>query len=217
VGTPLQQRCSRALGAAVRPGRPFGAARPAVALRRRSLLLRIRLSTPATGSDLGSAAVEFALLMPVFVMLIFGMLTGGFTYSEYSGITQAAREGGRYGATLPFDPTQSSPVTTWLSDVLQATEDAAGSDAALTATNSSICVAYVSGTDPTQTESMTETSGGTPITSSTACWTDNAPPNDDRVQVDIQRDADISIGLADWTVHLNATAITYYDRLPPPS
>ena len=47
--------------------------------------------------------MEFALVLPVLVMLVFGMLTGGILYNQQLALTQAAREGARYGATLPLD------------------------------------------------------------------------------------------------------------------
>lgn len=48
--------------------------------------------------DNGGAAVEFALLLPVFIMILFGILTFGFLFNSYVGITHAAREGVRWAA-----------------------------------------------------------------------------------------------------------------------
>src|SRR5438132_11913700 len=46
----------------------------------------------------GSAAVEFALIIGVLAMLIFGMLQFGLTFFELQNLRAAAREGGRLGA-----------------------------------------------------------------------------------------------------------------------
>lgn len=51
----------------------------------------------------GASLVEFALLLPLFMMLILGMVTGGQAYFRKIAITDAVREGARYGATFPAD------------------------------------------------------------------------------------------------------------------
>src|SRR5262245_43856124 len=48
--------------------------------------------------DDGAAAVEFALIVGVLAMLIFGMLQFGLTFFELQNLRASAREGGRYGA-----------------------------------------------------------------------------------------------------------------------
>jgi Flp pilus assembly protein TadG len=45
----------------------------------------------------GSAAVEFALLLPVLVLLIFGIIEFGVLLYDQQVITNASREGARYG------------------------------------------------------------------------------------------------------------------------
>jgi Flp pilus assembly protein TadG len=46
----------------------------------------------------GAAAVEFALIVGVLAMLIFGMLQFGITFFELQNLRASAREGGRLGA-----------------------------------------------------------------------------------------------------------------------
>lgn len=60
----------------------------------------------ACGDD-GAAAVEFALLLPLFLMLCFGSISGGILFNDKLSLTQGVREAARYGATLPYnaDPT----------------------------------------------------------------------------------------------------------------
>ena len=48
--------------------------------------------------DDGAAAVEFALIVGVLVMLIFGMLQFGLTFFELQSLRAADREGARLGA-----------------------------------------------------------------------------------------------------------------------
>jgi Flp pilus assembly protein TadG len=46
----------------------------------------------------GAAAVEFALIVGVLVMLLFGMLQFGLTFFELQNLRSATREGGRLAA-----------------------------------------------------------------------------------------------------------------------
>ena len=48
--------------------------------------------------DRGAAAVEFALLLPVVLLLLFGIVDFGLALKAQITITQAAREGARLGA-----------------------------------------------------------------------------------------------------------------------
>ena len=58
-------------------------------------------TAPARRSDeQGTALVEFALILPLVLMLAFGVVTAGLTYNHKIDLTHAAREGARYGATL---------------------------------------------------------------------------------------------------------------------
>ncbi len=47
----------------------------------------------------GQSIVEFALLIPVLLLMLLGAVDLGRAYAEYVAITNAAREGARYGAS----------------------------------------------------------------------------------------------------------------------
>ena len=49
------------------------------------------------GED-GAAAVEFALILSLLLVIVFGIIEFGRTYSEYQVFVGAAREGARHGA-----------------------------------------------------------------------------------------------------------------------
>lgn len=49
-------------------------------------------------SERGAAAVEFALVLPVFLLLVLGIITFGLIFKDYLGISHAAREGVRWAA-----------------------------------------------------------------------------------------------------------------------
>ncbi len=53
-------------------------------------------------SEKGAAAIEFALILPVLIVLIFGMIEFGRAYNAYLAVTHAAREGARLAAVGDF-------------------------------------------------------------------------------------------------------------------
>lgn len=64
------------------------------------------------GDDRGSAIVELALVLPVIMALALGIMTGGQAYFDKVSLTDAVREGARYGASLKVPDT-----STWQQDV----------------------------------------------------------------------------------------------------
>jgi Flp pilus assembly protein TadG len=66
----------------------------------------------ARRTERGSAALEFALVLPVLGALLFGVITLGITYSRAVGLTDAVREGSRFAATADM----TSP--SWTADVI---------------------------------------------------------------------------------------------------
>lgn len=57
-------------------------------------------------------AVEFALVLPLLVMLLLGVTTTGLSYSRAIGVTNAVREGARFGATA------DSMAASWANDAV---------------------------------------------------------------------------------------------------
>ncbi len=51
----------------------------------------------------GSAAVEFALILPLFMLLVLGSLDWGYYFFVTQVVTNAAREGARAGTLDPTD------------------------------------------------------------------------------------------------------------------
>jgi Flp pilus assembly protein TadG len=86
--------------------------------------------------DEGAAAVEFALLFPIFMILAMGIITAGTAFSRQINVTQAVREASRYGATYPIEGGQPSGgsldarTATWLSAVDNALCRSAGNGSA---------------------------------------------------------------------------------------
>ena len=49
----------------------------------------------------GAAAAELALVLPIFIILIFGIIEFGLAFNRLQGVHAAAREGARIGAVAP--------------------------------------------------------------------------------------------------------------------
>src|SRR5690242_4079085 len=82
------------------PARPRGASERVVRRRRRRLALK---------SERGAALVEMAIVLPLLMMLLMGIMTGGLAIDHKINLTNASREAARYGATVP--QTQCTPIT----------------------------------------------------------------------------------------------------------
>lgn len=59
-------------------------------------------------ADRGAAAVEFALVLPLFLVLVFGIVEFGRGYHTKTTLTHAAREGARVAALNIGDPVQAA-------------------------------------------------------------------------------------------------------------
>jgi hypothetical protein len=176
------------------------------------------------GSDSGAAAVEFALLFPIFIMITFGAITGGIMFWHNISLNQASRDAGRYASTLALSATGSDPGTvgpqTWLDDVVQVAASGAGWGD-LTNLNTSgehgyICVAYIGGTTFSEVigtpKSGEPAATGTGAQGTTPCFSDGR--TDPRVQILVHRDDSITAILYNPSFTLRSTEVIPYERKP---
>jgi Flp pilus assembly protein TadG len=63
------------------------------------------LRARATKANVGQAMVEFALVAPIFLTVLFGIFEIGRLMIEYTSIANAAREGARLGVIATIQPT----------------------------------------------------------------------------------------------------------------
>jgi len=61
----------------------------------------LRNNDQGSGRSRGQALVEFAIIVPVFMMIAFATIDFGVALDASIGISNAAREGARLGATQP--------------------------------------------------------------------------------------------------------------------
>jgi Flp pilus assembly protein TadG len=62
--------------------------------------------------DEGAAVVEFAMVLPLLMMLLLGTITGGLALNTAIAMADAVREGARFGATTASTGTWGADVVT---------------------------------------------------------------------------------------------------------
>jgi Flp pilus assembly protein TadG len=184
--------------------------------------------------DDGAAAVEFALLFPIFMVLAMGLIATGTAFSRQINVTQAAREASRYGATYDIAATGPGGVggtlTTWLTTVDSAVCTAVNNGNACSAAQASNplagydyrCVAFVTVTDSATPAVDTAHSGyrenGGASSGSGSCPAATAAliRNARYVQVVLSRDVKFNILFAAPTLHLDAVSTSPYEGKTTP-
>lgn len=147
--------------------------------------------------------VEFALTLPVLIMLLLGIFTGGMAWNQRQSVTYATADGARYAAAVP--PTQTFSSGTWQSNVRQLVIDRAGGD--LSGSGTTVCVALVTGSGSgvaVRTPASSFSSSGAPCIANETYPT-TANDNGLRVQIVATRPAQIELGLF-GTINVTITA-----------
>ena len=85
--------------------------------------------SPPSPRQRGQAAVETALLLPVLIILLFGIIMSGFTFYAFIQVSNAAREGARAGSLYRI--TQAASGLTLVQTVRQAVYDPGTGSSAL--------------------------------------------------------------------------------------
>jgi Flp pilus assembly protein TadG len=71
-------------------------------------------------SERGAELIEFALTLPLLLLLVLGIIEFGFLFQEYEVVTNAAREGARIGALIPSAGYTTNEAKTRTTDYLTA-------------------------------------------------------------------------------------------------
>lgn len=69
-------------------------------------------------ADRGAAAVEFALVVPLFLLIVFGIIDYGYMLSFRQSISQAASEAARAAAIAPSTSNRQAIAYSSVSDVM---------------------------------------------------------------------------------------------------
>ena len=162
--------------------------------------------------DRGAALVEFALVVPVLAMLLFGMITAATSWDRSMSLSHAARLGGRYGATLPTSGQTS--LDAWLTLVSARTVSNAEGNLNVNVAGRQVCVAYVHPDGSTaldQTRRRVENTAGTASYANSTCFNDGQADSEKRVQVDVQRTTVLEAILWKQTITVHETAVFRYE------
>ena len=73
-----------------------------------------------SGDSRGTVSIEFAILVPVFLAILFGIIVFGIQYATRIALTYAAAEGGRAAVAGLSDDERKSLATGAIDDALQA-------------------------------------------------------------------------------------------------
>lgn len=153
----------------------------------------------------GAVAVEFALILPILVMLLLGVTTTGMVYSDHLAITNAAREGGRFGSAVDYN----TNATQW-ADNVQTRVQQAYYNSASALTTSQVCVLLVSSTSTlaTPTTQGSTCSGNVPGNPS------SMPSGSCLVKVWVRKPGKIDLGVFSIpSFNIGATSVTFYGRV----
>lgn len=157
------------------------------------------------GAERGATLVEFALVFPLLVMLIVGMVTAGTAYDRKLQITHATREGARFAATVA--PSQVfANGDTWANNVRDLVLERAAGDLV----SSQVCVSLVEGNPGTVyagSASYSTAGAGTPCIAGQPYPEFGGTDTGLRVQVTASRDGSIQlIMFPDVTFTMSARA-----------
>jgi hypothetical protein len=170
-----------------------------------------------TDRERGAALLEFAVVLPILLAVLVGIITSGAALNRSNSLNNAARESARFGATLPADN-----LTWWLNKVADVAIDAATGDLADGTAGRYVCAAFVypDGTVPADssvgedhTVRIEVDAGGTKkISTGSTCYADGRPNNERRVQVVAERETDLQFFFFDRTVILDGQSAARYER-----
>lgn len=150
--------------------------------------------------DRGAASVEFALVVPLLVMLLMGMIWTGLTFSDHLSATNAVREGARYGASA--DASNSAWATSVRDRVKQVYFNAGA-----TVTDDQICVKLVQPGGVVVTSVLGANCGTGPTIPT------NMSAGSCAVLVWVKRPATIKLAVVpDLNFDIGAESVSYYGR-----
>ena len=156
----------------------------------------------------GAAAVEMALVLPLFLAIVMGILTGGIAMDHKIGITSATREAARYGALMPsaqcVDATKCSG-RTWAQLVQSVALERVSGDVPA----SQVCVALVSGPGSSP---VPLSAGHTTRSDGSACYRDSSVDPGQRVQVTMTRYDRMQVFFAAKDLALSARVVSRFEQ-----
>jgi Flp pilus assembly protein TadG len=162
--------------------------------------------------DSGATAVEFALLFPIFIMLVVGTISFGFAFERWITVTQAAREASRYAATYPMP---AGGVSSWLTDVSTVAKEAAGITSSTPTGDYYVCVRFVNNIGPATTPATGSLASGG-LTGATCPATPISSLSDNLAEVTVIRRVELDWVLGSAGISVSGENFSRYEpRLDP--
>ena len=167
-------------------------------------------------SESGAALVEFALILPVFMILVLGVFSGAVVYNQKLDLAHATREGARFGSVLKTPDsggtfTGACSSQTWAQCVQGVIVERSGGDL----TTSGVCVALVNDDLTVYSENghgQTDFATNGATASTLPCPNANdSPGRGTHVQVTAQRSGKIEALLFNWNMTLKSNASAKYE------
>lgn len=152
------------------------------------------------------------MVLPILMMLMLGLFSGGMAWNQNQSMGQGARVAARYASTLPL-PATDPEMDAWLDGI--ADQAIAASDGTMAADvgGRSVCVAYVdpAGPAPDRTFSRRINEAGVRSSATTVCFNDGQSATQRRVQVVLERNGTLDIGFHRQTLTLRRTVVYRYE------
>ena len=161
----------------------------------------------------GASALEFALVLPILILVLFGAISFGLAFNAKMQLSHAARESVRFAATLPV-PADSDD---WFKDVANRAIGTAAGSARVSDDAMAICIALIPESGPIRAMNMQGSAAYTTSDelvvngsdSSSACFPDNL--TGDRVQVRIRRGTELSAVFFTKSITLAEQGVARYE------
>lgn len=172
--------------------------------------------TRSSDPERGAVLVEFALILPILTMLLLGIVSGAVAWNDNLALSQGARVAGRQAVTLPLPATlTTATMDVWLDAVADQAVSASEGKLEAGVSGRAVCVAYVhpAGASPDQTfkRELSGAGSGTRTSGSTPCFDDGQGDTERRVQVVLQRDGVLDVGLRRMTLSLRRQVVYRYE------
>lgn len=149
-----------------------------------------------------------ALVLPLLLMLLLGIVSVGIAYNHQLSLTHSAREAGRYAATLPV--TNFGSMSAWLDEVDARVRDAATGSLAAGTPGLYVCVAYVFPAGSSATDRTARLENGT-YTEGASCFADGRPNDERRVQIRVRRDIDFNVLVFQRTITIGSDGVNRFE------
>jgi Flp pilus assembly protein TadG len=163
------------------------------------------------GRERGAQLIEFALILPILMSLLLGIVTGGIAFSHNLSIDNAARETARFAATLPVN----NNMGVYLNQVADVAINTSTGTLEDGVPNRVVCVAYVHPNGIVahdQTTRLVEDAAGVRTVTNQPCLADGRPNDERRVQITVARDADLVVFYFSRTVNLTGQSVARFER-----